>query len=164
MSSFDSLSSTITLSDGTKQEYSNLIVATGSIARTLPIEGGTLGGIYTMRSIADAAAINAALGSDENVKKNLVIVGSSFIGMEMALACSKRANVSVVGKETVPFQMILGEAVGRGIQKVCCRLLQCLSEDRSISSSLVSTSLSTHTPSMRYTSSLVSLLAVADLF
>lgn len=37
--------------------------------------------------------------------------------MESALACSKRAHVSVVGQELVPFEAILGPQVGAGIQK-----------------------------------------------
>lgn len=37
--------------------------------------------------------------------------------MEIALACCKRATVSVVGREQVPFELILGQAVGAGIQK-----------------------------------------------
>lgn len=46
------------------------------------------------------------------------MIGSSFIGMEGALAASKRANVTVVGMEDVPFQAILGKEVGEGIRKV----------------------------------------------
>jgi len=41
-----------------------------------------------------------AIGTDEK-KKNVVIIGSSFIGMEVASIASKRANVTVVGIEKV---------------------------------------------------------------
>lgn len=38
--------------------------------------------------------------------------------MESALACAKRAaSVSVIGMESVPFEAILGKAIGAGIQK-----------------------------------------------
>lgn len=63
-----------------------------------------------------------ALGSDDTVKKNVVVIGSSFIGMEAALASSKRANVTVVGMDKVPFEAILGKAIGGGIQKVKYRI------------------------------------------
>lgn len=59
-----------------------------------------------------------AIGPESEIKKNVTVVGSSFIGMEVALAASKRANVNVVGMDSVPFKAILGEAVGKGIQKV----------------------------------------------
>lgn len=61
---------------------------------------------------------STALGSDDSVKKNVVVVGSSFIGMEVALAASARANVTVVGMEDAPFQAILGKEIGNGVRKV----------------------------------------------
>ena len=117
----------------TSESYNHLIVATGGVPNRLPVEGGKLDNIFVMRGIADTSLIDAgqslslapedhkltiiaALG-DANDKK-VVVVGSSFIGMESALACSKRsASVSVIGMESVPFEKILGKEVGVGIQK-----------------------------------------------
>lgn len=45
------------------------------------------------------------------------MVGSSFIGMEVALAAAARAKVTVVGMEEVPFQAILGKEIGAGVKK-----------------------------------------------
>lgn len=106
------------LADGAKHEYDHLIVATGSTPNRIPVKGSGLKGIFVMRTVEDTAAIDAALGHDETVKKNVVIIGSSFIGLESALACAKRASVTVVGMDKVPFEAILGSAVGAGIQKV----------------------------------------------
>lgn len=38
--------------------------------------------------------------------------------MEVALALAAKAKVSVVGMDKVPFEKILGEPIGKGIQKV----------------------------------------------
>lgn len=58
-----------------------------------------------------------AIGDGEGAKKNVVVIGSSFIGMEAALAASARANVTVVGMEDAPFQAILGKEIGNGVRK-----------------------------------------------
>lgn len=59
----------------------------------------------------------AALGDDESKKPNLVVIGSSFIGLEAAGAAAKKANVSVVGMDKVPFEKILGSAIGAALRK-----------------------------------------------
>jgi len=51
-------------------------------------------------------------------KKNLVIIGSSFIGLEVSAISAKKANVSVIGMEKVPFERVLGEKVGTAFQKL----------------------------------------------
>lgn len=45
-------------------------------------------------------------------KPNVVVIGSSFIGMELASVASKESNVIVVGLEKTPFERVLGEKVG----------------------------------------------------
>lgn len=47
----------------------------------------------------------------------MVIIGSSFIGMEAALAASKKANVTVIGMDKVPFESILGPQIGDALRK-----------------------------------------------
>lgn len=52
--------------------------------------------------------------------KRLVVIGSSFIGMELVVAVAKKelASIDVIGMEEVPFENVLGKAVGAGIMKV----------------------------------------------
>ena len=52
--------------------------------------------------------------------KKLVVIGSSFISMELVVAVSKRklASIDVIGMEEVPFEIVLGKEVGRGLQQV----------------------------------------------
>lgn len=50
----------------------------------------------------------------------MVVIGSSFISMELVAAVSKRklASIDVIGMEQTPFEAVLGKEVGAGIQKV----------------------------------------------
>ena len=52
--------------------------------------------------------------------KKLVVIGSSFISMELVVAMSKRklASIDVIGLEEFPFEAVLGKAVGAGLKKV----------------------------------------------
>ena len=52
--------------------------------------------------------------------KKLVVIGSSFIGMEIVITALKRklASIDVIGRGGVPFEPILGKDVGGAIQKV----------------------------------------------
>lgn len=51
--------------------------------------------------------------------KRLVVIGSSFIGMELVVAVAKRklASIDVVSMDKVPFERVLGEEVGKGLQQ-----------------------------------------------
>jgi hypothetical protein len=57
-------------------------------------------------------------GLDEKAK--VVIIGTSFIGMELAGAIVKKkpASIDVIGVDAVPFAKILGEKIGAAVQKV----------------------------------------------
>ena len=52
--------------------------------------------------------------------KKLVVIGSSFISMELVVAVTSRklASIDVVGMEEFPFELILGKQVGAGLKKV----------------------------------------------
>ncbi|MGI9511374.1 MAG: NAD(P)/FAD-dependent oxidoreductase [Anderseniella sp.] len=99
-------SKTITLGDGTRLGYDTLVLATGSTPRLLP-HGLTneLGGIYYMRSIADADAIAPEFKSG----RRGLVVGGGYIGLEAAAVAAKR------GVKTV-----LIEAADRILQRVAC--------------------------------------------
>ncbi|KAI8913491.1 hypothetical protein EDD86DRAFT_231820 [Gorgonomyces haynaldii] len=92
--------------NGKKIKYDHLVVATGGDPRTLPFPGKDLKNIFVMRDVKDA----------NNPK--VVIVGSSFIGMEAASILAKIASVTVIGMEKVPFERVLGTRVGQAMQKL----------------------------------------------
>lgn len=107
---------TLHLESGESLRYDKLLLATGANPRRLRnMPGADLAGIYTLRTLADADALIHALERG----KHVVIVGASFIGMEVAaaLASGRGASVQVVAPEAVPFDRILGEEIGRMFQR-----------------------------------------------
>ncbi|KAI1416083.1 hypothetical protein F5Y13DRAFT_154532 [Hypoxylon sp. FL1857] len=96
--------------------YSKLILATGGSPRNLPVQGfKVLENIFLLRTVHDAKKIVDAIGDKG---KKIVIVGSSFIGMEVANATAADNTVTVIGQETVPLERVLGKEVGAGLQKL----------------------------------------------
>ena len=100
--------------------YDKLLLATGGTPRLLSgVPGADFDGVFTLRSLADADRIIAAAGEGKGGKKGkdgkrAVIIGSSFIGMEVAasLAGGRGVQVTVVGRESVPFERSLGPEIG----------------------------------------------------
>ncbi|KAG8839129.1 hypothetical protein FRC18_000516 [Serendipita sp. 400] len=96
--------------------YTNLILAPGSFPRRLPIPNANLSNVYTLRFLEDSQKIDAACQKDLRV----VIIGTSFISMELATTIAKRGmkSVDMVGMENTPFEMIMGKEVGEGLRTV----------------------------------------------
>lgn len=67
-----------------------------------------------MRTTEDAQTIS------QNVEgKKVVIIGSSFIGMEAAVMLVRKVkSLIVVAIEKFPFERVLGEKIGESLQKV----------------------------------------------
>lgn len=116
----------VTTGSGKKYNYTKLVLATGGAARSLPLPGlkkGELNNVFLLRSLQDAQNIVSALndgGSDNPTGKNVVVIGSSFIGMEVAncIASMKKHNVTVVGMEETPLQHIMGDKIGAIFQSL----------------------------------------------
>ncbi|KAG0652978.1 Apoptosis-inducing factor 1 [Hyphodiscus hymeniophilus] len=100
---------------GSSYPYTKLVLATGGSPKSLPLPGfKELGNIFLLRTVPHVKAILGAIG-DKN--KKIVIIGSSFIGMEVANAVSKDNDVTVVGMEKAPLERVMGEEVGKIFQK-----------------------------------------------
>ncbi|XP_018024124.1 apoptosis-inducing factor 3 [Hyalella azteca] len=96
--------------------YDHLFIATGGKPITLQDPDSGLSGVLTLRTPADGAAI-----LQQATNQHVVIVGTSFIGMEVAshlMSLGKCASVSVVGRSVVPYDRSLGTAVGRRLQQL----------------------------------------------
>jgi len=103
----------VKLRDGETINYDSCFVATGGVARTLPIAGMDSTNIFVLREFDDAKKIADAVEG-----KHVVIVGSSFIGMETASCIVKKTKtIIVLGMEKVPFERVLGTDVGFAMQK-----------------------------------------------
>ena len=108
----------ITDADGKREEQTAdfLVVATGAEPKIPPFKGAELDGVYTLRSMDDAKAIKNA--SDN---KHVVIVGTGFIGMEVASAlmeAGKAASITVVGPNRRVMANIVSESVSNALIKL----------------------------------------------
>ncbi|KAK9489949.1 hypothetical protein V1508DRAFT_426453 [Lipomyces doorenjongii] len=105
---------TISAKSGKSYPYTKLVLATGGIPRQIPLPGfQELGNIFLLRFVTDARAIMAAIGEKN---KKVVIVGSSFIGMEVGNALSRGNDVTIVDTSKTPMERVLGEEVGKFFQ------------------------------------------------
>lgn len=113
--SVDSSSKVLKLSTGCDLKYTNVYICTGGIPRKPSIPGAELKNIFVLRTIEDANGIAEQITPETNV----IVLGSSFIGMEAAAyAVSKAKSVTVIGKDDVPFFPVLGQEVGARLMDV----------------------------------------------
>nr|WP_253865771.1 FAD/NAD(P)-binding oxidoreductase [Prauserella halophila] len=82
----DRSSSRVHLSDGRELPYDCLVLACGAANRSLPVPGSDLDGVHSLRTLADAEAVRAAMAGCESA----LVVGAGFIGLEFAAAARKR--------------------------------------------------------------------------
>jgi NADPH-dependent 2,4-dienoyl-CoA reductase/sulfur reductase-like enzyme/nitrite reductase/ring-hydroxylating ferredoxin subunit len=109
----DTIEHVLRAENGREQTYDKLLLATGSVPRTLDVPGGGLEGVVTLRSYADGQSLRDRIQQAHRV----VLVGASFIGMEVAAGCVEQdADVSIVAPEAVPFEKVFGEDIGRMYQ------------------------------------------------
>lgn len=108
----------LTTAAGKDYPYTKLILATGGTPKALPLPGfKELKNIFLLRIITDAQAIMSAVGEEKG--KKIVVVGSSFIGMEVANCLSQKGHtVTVVGMEKAPMERVMGAEVGSIFQKL----------------------------------------------
>ncbi|MCC7320865.1 MAG: FAD-dependent oxidoreductase [Rubellimicrobium sp.] len=99
----------VVTADGARHSYDRLLIATGAEPMRLPIPGSGLPHVFTLRSIADSRAIIArAEGA-----RTAVVLGSGFIGLEVAAALTKRGlGVHVVSLDARPLERVLGAELG----------------------------------------------------
>ena len=113
--SIDPTARLITCADGTVVTYDAALLAVGGVPKRPPISGIDRRNIFLLRSRSDADAILA----QAERSRRAVIVGSSFIGMEVAASLRERGlEATVVGMESVPFEQTLGASVGRAWQRL----------------------------------------------
>lgn len=113
----DPSSKRVHLSNEQTLSYDKLLIATGGVPRNFwSNQTASLKNVVVIRSINDANNLAAALATKP--KGNIVIIGSSFIGMEAASTLSKAGKVTVIGPEKVPFELIFGSRIGAAFQKL----------------------------------------------
>jgi 3-phenylpropionate/trans-cinnamate dioxygenase ferredoxin reductase subunit len=90
----DRAAKTVHLENGEHLTYGKLALTTGSLPRMLPAAiGGTLAGVYAMRTLDDADRMASELAPGRRV----LVIGGGYIGLEgAAVAASKGLNVTVI--------------------------------------------------------------------
>jgi len=101
--SIDRQAKTIVLDSGETIAYDKLILATGTRARKLALEGADLPQMYYLRTKKDVDKIRIALQG----KSKLLIVGAGYIGLEVAASAVQQG-----------IEVTVLEATGRVLQRV----------------------------------------------
>ena len=105
-----------TLMDGEDIEYVRLLLATGAQPRHIPLPGIELEGVMTFRTFKDSVRLRSLL---QQGGQRVVMVGSGWIGMELAAAARSYGNeVSLLGLEDVPLSAAIGPRLGAQFQKL----------------------------------------------
>jgi len=99
----------VALSDGRSLSYGALLLATGADPIRLQISGANLPHVFYLRTLTDSRRI---IERAKNAKR-AVVIGASFIGLEVAWSLRERKlEVAVVGKHSRPLQNVLGRELG----------------------------------------------------
>ena len=106
--SLDVTAREVVLEGGERVGFDGLILACGTVPRTLPNQPD-LPGIFMLRTLDDALAMKAALER----KPRVVVIGAGFIGAEVAASCVKLGvSVTVLEALPVPLARGLGQEIG----------------------------------------------------
>jgi NADPH-dependent 2,4-dienoyl-CoA reductase/sulfur reductase-like enzyme/nitrite reductase/ring-hydroxylating ferredoxin subunit len=109
VAAIDPKTRSVTLGNGDKLPFDRLLLATGAEPVKLQIPGADQPHVHTLRSVADSRAIIRAAGS----AKRALVIGASFIGLEVAASLrARKTEVHVVAPEERPMQKVLGSEMG----------------------------------------------------
>jgi apoptosis-inducing factor 3 len=115
VSSIDVKGKRVLLENGAAKPFDALLIATGAEPVRLTIAGAPAVPIRYLRTFADSKTIVA----DSANAKQVVVIGASFIGLEVAASLRNREiAVHVVAPETQPLERVMGQDVGHFIRTV----------------------------------------------
>lgn len=105
----------VEMTDGARHAFGALLLATGCEPVRLKVPGASLSHVHYLRTVKDSRAIvSRAVAS-----RRVVVIGASFIGLEVAASLrARKIDVHVVGREAIPMERILGPDVGKFIRKL----------------------------------------------
>jgi 3-phenylpropionate/trans-cinnamate dioxygenase ferredoxin reductase subunit len=113
VTSIDPAARRVRLDDGPELSYGALLLATGASPIRLPASLDPGSRIRYLRTLADSRAIIA----EAEAARNAVVIGASFIGLEVAASLRARGlEVHVVAPEALPLERVMGRELGEMIQ------------------------------------------------
>ena len=105
----------VAVAGGRNVAFDKLVLATGAEPIRLDIPGASEPHVHVLRSLGDARAIIA----NAKEARHAVVVGASFIGLEVAASLRARElEVHVVAPEPRPMERILGREFGDFIREL----------------------------------------------
>lgn len=115
VAAIDTAARQVALADGSRHAFDALLLATGAEPVRLDIPGSALAHVHYLRTLADCDALLARAKTAQRA----VVIGASFIGLEVAASLRARnIAVAVVGLETCPMEKTLGSEVGNFFRQV----------------------------------------------
>jgi apoptosis-inducing factor 3 len=115
VTSIDVAQRQVVLENGHRRPYGALLIATGAEPVHPPIPGADGPLVHYLRTFADSRAlVDKASGATR-----VIVVGASFIGLEVAASLRSRGvAVDVVAPDHRPLERVMGPEVGRFIQSL----------------------------------------------
>ena len=111
----DAAGKRVEMEKGSPVDFDALLLAPGAEPVHLPLPGADLPHVHYLRSLADSRSIIAAAKN----AKSAVVIGSSFIGLEVAASLRARnLDVKIIAPETLPLEKVLGKELGTFIQSI----------------------------------------------
>ena len=105
----------IELEDGSRHVYDALLLATGADPIRLDVPGADLPHVRYLRTSVDCDALIGCV----KTAKRAVVIGASFIGLEVASSLrAGNLEVHVVGRETALMEKVLGAPVGAFLRRL----------------------------------------------